>query len=376
MRRALVQVHLWTGLAVGLYVLVSSVTGAVLVFQEELGHAAQAALHRASPAGPDGRATPLTLDEASTALGRALPAAHVLTLAPPQTADGTFQAGILVDGYQLAFIHPFTGEVTGPVAPGGPVVSWLHEVHANLLSGRSGRLANGVGGLLLVLLAVTGLVIWWPRAGAWRRALLLKRRVGWKRAVFDLHHVVGFWLLVPVVVLALTGTYFTWPAHFRTVIGWFSPVTPVPVPRSDLTRTVEGPATLEQALSRAREAMPGRHIVRVGLPGQPVQPYTVFVGDHAGTPHRALTRVFVDQHTGALLEVRPPGGYRSVGDAIADWIGPLHTGHFGGPIIKTIWAVVGLAPALLFLTGFLMWWNRVVAPWRRRAARSPGASTQ
>jgi uncharacterized iron-regulated membrane protein len=371
MRRALVQVHLWSGLALGLYVLVSSVSGAVLVFQEELGHVAQAALHRVPDATVPSRAV-LTMDEAAAALGRALPEARVLTLAPPQTPDGTFQAGILASGYKLAFIHPVTGAVTGPVPPGGPVVSWLHEVHANLLSGRSGRIANGVGGLLLVLLGATGLVIWWPRSGAWRRALLLKRGVGWKRLVFDLHHVVGFWLLVPVVVLSLTGSYFTWPGHFRTVIGWFSPVTPVPVPRSDLTRTVDGPASLETVLARARAALPDRHIVRVGLPGQSAQPYTVFVGETARTSHRALTRVFVDQHTGKVLEVRPPGGYRSVGDAIADWIGPVHTGHFGGPVVKTIWAVAGLAPALLFLTGFLMWWNRVVQPWRRRVGRGAG----
>lgn len=368
MRRVLVQVHLWTGLALGLYVLVSSVTGAVLVFQEELGHALQASLHRVPDAVPAGRA-PLTMNEAAAALSRALPEAHVLSLAPPQTPDGTFEAGILADGYRLAFIHPVTGEVTGPVAPGGALVSWLHELHANLLSGRSGRLANGVGGLLLVLLAATGLVIWWPRAGAWRRALLLKRGVGWKRVVFDLHHVVGFWLLAPVVVLSLTGAYFTWPTHYRTVIGWFSPVTPVPEPRSDLARVAEGPATLDHALSRAREALPGRHIVRVGLPGQPAQPYTVFMGDGSATPYRALTRVFVDQHTGALLEVRAPGGYRSVGDALADWLAPLHTGHFGGPVVKAVWAVAGLAPAVLFVSGFLMWWNRIVQPWRRRAVR-------
>jgi hypothetical protein len=36
--------------------------------------------------------------------------------------------------------------------------------------------------------------------------------------------------------------------------------------------------------------------------------------------------------------------------------------------IKAIWAVFGMAPAALFVTGMIMWWNRVLQPWRRRAS--------
>jgi uncharacterized iron-regulated membrane protein len=36
-----------------------------------------------------------------------------------------------------------------------------------------------------------------------------------------------------------------------------------------------------------------------------------------------------------------------------------------------LWAFVGLAPAVIFVTGAIMWWNRVVR--RRRTARDPAA---
>ena len=36
LRRAMFQVHLWTGLAIGLYVVMLSVTGSVLVYRNEL----------------------------------------------------------------------------------------------------------------------------------------------------------------------------------------------------------------------------------------------------------------------------------------------------------------------------------------------------
>lgn len=48
------------------------------------------------------------------------------------------------------------------------------------------------------------------------------------------------------------------------------------------------------------------------------------------------------------------------------WIGPLHLGTFGGPGlsgfgIKALWTLFGLAFPLLFVTGLLMWWNRVLS---------------
>jgi uncharacterized iron-regulated membrane protein len=36
----------------------------------------------------------------------------------------------------------------------------------------------------------------------------------------------------------------------------------------------------------------------------------------------------------------------------------LHFGRFASPIGRLFWGVVGVAPALLFITGLLMWWKR------------------
>jgi uncharacterized iron-regulated membrane protein len=51
-----------------------------------------------------------------------------------------------------------------------------------------------------------------------------------------------------------------------------------------------------------------------------------------------------------------------MGDITMDWVAPLHVGNFGGTPIRIMWFVLGLAPALMFVTGFIMWWTRVVRP--------------
>ena len=56
----------------------------------------------------------------------------------------------------------------------------------------------------------------------------------------------------------------------------------------------------------------------------------------------------------------------TTGDTIIRWISYLHFGNFGGWPSKALWVVIGLAPAFLFVTGLLMWWNRVLGPAVRR----------
>jgi hypothetical protein len=51
----------------------------------------------------------------------------------------------------------------------------------------------------------------------------------------------------------------------------------------------------------------------------------------------------------------------------------LHVGNFAGLPVKVLWAVLGLAPPLLFVTGVIMWWHRVLGPWLARNPRAkPG----
>ncbi len=64
----------------------------------------------------------------------------------------------------------------------------------------------------------------------------------------------------------------------------------------------------------------------------------------------------------------------SFGDNVLSWLAKLHFGRFSGYTVKAIWTVLGLAPAVLAITGLVMWWQRVVRRTvRRRRALSPPA---
>jgi len=59
------------------------------------------------------------------------------------------------------------------------------------------------------------------------------------------------------------------------------------------------------------------------------------------------------------------------GDQVLYWLAQAHFGRFAGIWVKILWTVVGLAPAALFITGAMMWWDRVLKPWLRRKMDVP-----
>ncbi len=222
--------------------------------------------------------------------------------------------------YHLAYVHPVTGAITGPVPPGGAVLSFLHELHANLLSlAGMGRWLNGIGGGFLFLLCVTGIIIWWPGRGRWARAMKVERRANWKRVNFDLHNATGFWLLLPIAVLAITGSYFTWPRQYRAVVGSVLPVTAAKPPKSDRsTKGLTPPPSIDDLVERARAEAPGTVARARRRAHGPEQVYTVFfrrAGSGDAEAPRTMTRVQFDRYTGALLQVARPGDPRTSGDA-------------------------------------------------------------
>jgi uncharacterized iron-regulated membrane protein len=91
-------------------------------------------------------------------------------------------------------------------------IEWLVKLHSNLLSGSTGRIVNGIGGIGLTLLCLTGAVIWWPGIEHWRRSMTVNWRAHFARISWDLHSAMAFWTMPFVLVWGLSGIYFTFPA--------------------------------------------------------------------------------------------------------------------------------------------------------------------
>jgi uncharacterized iron-regulated membrane protein len=370
LRKALFQLHLWTGLLVGLYVFVVCVTGAALVFRIDM----QRALH------PDlFTPTPGTPADAATILERvrdAFPGDRVSGIDAPTTVRPTYLAYVVRgDTFLTLLVDPVTARVLGEL-PEQSIVRTVQDLHFDLLAGRTGRIVNGAGAVLLLLLCLTGLVIWWPGLPNWRRGFTIDFRRSWKRITWDLHSATGIWTGAMIAMWAVTGVYFAFPSQFRNAVNAVSPLTVASTPRSDAAAPRSSPPPTWRALiASAEERVPDQHVARVVTPYDANAPFLVMFSRE--TPYSAggarLTSVYLDQYSGELIENATPTG-PSAGDVVMNWVAPLHVGNFGGNAVRAAWLVLGLSPPLMFVTGFIMWWTRVVRPrWlpgRRRSNRS------
>jgi uncharacterized iron-regulated membrane protein len=302
-------------------------------------------------------------------VARSYPGERLSGVDAPTTARPTYLAySTSGTRFRTLLIDPVNARMLGELADTS-FVRVLQDLHFDLLGGRTGRIVNGVGAGVLALMCVTGLVIWWPGRAQWRRGLMVDVSRNWKRVNWDLHSAIGFWTFAVVLMWAVTGVYFAFPSAFRATVNQISPVTRVRAPQSSPPDGRQ-PLAWRTLMDAATRRAPGQHVARVVVPSSATAAFLVQFSPVRPTPLAAeLVSVYLDQYSGVVLTPSAPPR-RSAGDLVMAWVGPLHVGSFGGLGVRIAWLVLGLTPSLLFATGFLMWWTRVVRP---RRARHPPA---
>lgn len=216
LRRALFQVHLWSGLAIGFYLVMLSITGSVLVYRIELGRILAAPRPVFDPA-----ATPLTPSEMQRAVERVYPAWTVIEIGQKiSRRDPTISVSLERGAEKkVRLFNPYTGADLGDSFTRGEAwLLWIVNLHDELLFGPDGRFWNGVGSGVATVVCLTGLVVWWPGKSRWKRSLQVKRGTSWRRFNWDLHSFLGFWLFLFLLMWGISGLYLGIPQPFSDFV--------------------------------------------------------------------------------------------------------------------------------------------------------------
>lgn len=359
LRRALFQIHLWTGIGAGLYILLIGITGSALVFRPELLRDLQRPPRTVAVSG-----SRLTNDQLSDIARKAFPKYTVSQVWDPKHPNEAIEIWLDRDGAKTTRqteFDPYTGQYLGSRVPFSvAVITWMLDFHANLLTGDTGKLVNGWGGFCLAVLCLTGIVIWWPGIANWRRSLIVPLHTNWKQFNWNLHSAVGFWLLLIVFIFGITGAYLVFQMPFQRVVNVVAPLkyfSPDPVDDDDADAA---PAPKTPGVTPPSMSAPsaGASSAGASFANTPA----------AGAPAPPSVRVFTFNNAGGIPGRRGPR--YSFGDEIVLWMSRLHYGRFAGLWVKWLWVVLGLIPPTLFVTGAIMWWNRVLSPSGRRARRN------
>ncbi|QMV18496.1 hypothetical protein GOB94_07210 [Granulicella sp. 5B5] len=354
-RRALFQIHLWAGVVLSLYLIVISLSGSVLVFEDELtgttlphGLSAFDANHVA------------TIPQVVAAFHKQHHDADIDLITVPTKTVPAFQLNVHFPGGQA--IHFVADPLTGQSYKQGRTwVQWVHDLHVSLLLNENyGMQVNAVGAAVLLLLVLTGVVLWWPGLRAWTRGLRVNFQANWRRINFDLHNAIGFWTLTLVFWWAFSGVYF---GFYRQVAAVVNAVAPLRNMRPPIALAASGSTVrlpLEQIVGVAQSASLSGRLYSLSNPSL-VEPVVYASMDLRG-PGNFLYRdiVQIDASDGRVLSIWHYSYKHGFGDWILWLMQPLHFGTMWGTTIKVIWAASGLALALLTITGLLMYWNRVL----------------
>lgn len=378
LRRALFQIHLWTGLLLAAYAIVIGLTGSALIFKSELLQTLEPALYTLHPVP---RQT--TIDAAVHTIESSHPGYQAFALQnfdkPTQATDLLLRrtTGAPTPNYRVVSFDPYTGQVLLDRLRYAGLLGFLSNLHVYLLSGETGLLLSGWMALGLLLLSVSGLILWWPGVQRWAAALLLHRRSSWRRTNFDLHTVLGFWTSAAFLVVIITGLDFAFPSptgkllELATLHGYRDTGVVLNPPIPHLASAHLASLTIDQAIAAADRALPAAAPPGyLQLPATPDSPIRVTGYYHHAAPYSQLVRIVLDPHTGALL-ASSDTRTQDLASRIEQYSVALHFGLFGGPgplglLVKILWVLLGLLPALLAITGILMYWNRKLRPlWHR-----------
>ena len=209
--------------------------------------------------------------------------------------------------------------------------------------------------------------MWWPSPGQWGNAFRIVRTSNWKGLIYDLHRVGGAVTVVFTLLFCITGAYFTWPAVYRKLVAAVLPMRQKPMLPPVSVHGRRQP--LDTLVTAGRRAVGDGVLVRVVGPGEARQPVLVVFRHGTVEENHKTSQVALHPATGEVLDIDAYSN-RKAGDHVASFLGPLHTGHFGGLGVKLLWAAAGMVLPLLFLTGVVMWCNRIVAPRLRRRMRT------
>jgi len=253
-------------------------------------------------------------------------------------------------GFIKVYIDPPTGKILGVQNPRVGLIGTLRAFHTNLLvQGPIGRNLIGCCGIVLLLLALSGVLVWWPMV--WQIAMRFRRGPTFS---LNLHQFIGAWVALPLAIIAFTGLYLAFPQPLQLALAQFAPMShearraaPLSTPHLDADTALA--AIIRHDQLQLRE---------IAYPNRETKTWRIEADDPSGQAD-----IFLVDDASATATVAPQP---KSGDVISENLHNLHMNRGTGPVWSVIAVITGLSPMLFFVTGVVSWFNRR----KRRAARA------
>ncbi len=415
-RKLFNDIHLWLGLSSGIIIFVICLSGTLYVFNTELTEWGTPHLYKvAVPSGEERKAPDTFLQEVSQQTGGNVNAVRI-----PNDPKRTYAYVVRKEGDNSRFgtsymINPYNGELLGASTDKNAAkdfMSTMFSLHRWLLldkvekpiiegieNRRLGSMISGWATIIFTLGCITGLIIWIPqKVRNWKQGLKIKTGGSWKRTNHDLHNSLGFYSLILLLVMGLTGPQWSFPWYrtgLQKTLGTYKPEVETPRGRNGENRnTVQG-ENMRQTASLAigndtADSLPSLSIsalvtaanthlpypgdYTITLPAKPTDPVQITKTKVGFFAPVAGDRLSLHAQTGELISL-DIFAQKPFNERVAGSIKALHIGDVYGTFSKILYFIACLIATSLPVTGTLIWINKFGKKRKKSGSRSAAQPT-
>lgn len=310
--------------------LMQALTGAVLLFHAPLTRMIYPVV------GTEGTLPVSRLVEAA---GLAVPQARVTRLYLPETAHDAARAELLNRDDTIRYVA--LDAATARVLQVGGYAAFPLEAalqwHYRLMDGTTGLAIVLANGLVLILLAGSGMAFWWPAKGRFAKSLAINARMPGRVRLRHWHRSGGVVAAIAVLFSAMTGVLLAAPDV-------------LPVPAAAEPAFVPMPEQIDAAVAVAQRQFPHARIRDVRFAQADRLAVNFFAP--ARNP-RAVHVVAVRLSAPEVLKSQPA----ATNDVLWMKVLPLHTGESFGLLGQLFLLIEALVLAALAISGPWMWWQ-------------------
>lgn len=364
--------HLWAGLVTGVVVVIISVTGCIMVFDEELFSFFHKDLIQVNRTGPMRPVSEL-LASAQSAVGKKT--INLIRVGEDgesyvfSTSKINKRADINLSYFSQfkykddIYVNPYTAKVLGVIDTRYEFFNVVEQLHRQLLLVKPvGSVIVGSCVLLFLLMMITGFILWLPKNyRQLKKSISIKWNAKFKRVNYDVHNSLGFYVLPVAMLIAITGLTWSFKWWEKGIYNLFGSAKKV-----ELIRKAPQLATADTGKNQI-DVIYNDMVRRVGqnykglgfsLPEKAEKVVMVYVYGKTNTDGwRNMSYYYYDSRTGKLFD-KMEHASKPLGLKWRNSNKDIHTGRIYGLPTQILAFLASLICASLPITGFLIWWGK------------------
>lgn len=372
MKKIFKKIHLWLSVPFGLIISIICLTGATLVFEKELTRAGNPHLYTVEyKEGSKPLKPSEIIARISQQTGDTLKISSLQVAGNPKEA---WMVSFTNAGQRQLSVNPYSGEINGWVEGNSffqtvrKLHRWLLDAPAQKGASSTGKTIVGITPLLMVVILISGIVLWWPRT---RKSLQNRLKVSCTKGSFrfwyDSHVSLGFYVTIFLLVMALTGLTWSFRWYRTGFYALFGASTEQPkqsAPAHEDNNKKEKKNEPERlnylAWDAALAELQNRYETYGTIQLSKNSAQVIQSGKQKGD-----TASF-DIHTGNITEIKVYNiDEQPMSNKMKGLIYSLHTGQWGGMFTRIIYFLSAFIGGILPLTGYYLWIKRINRKHRR-----------